>query len=142
MKTLVLAPLVALAATLALPAAAAAACPGAPAGSFTDSCEQGVRVIRNQPLALPRISPARAAQLQLQRERLAADRQRAAAQYDIQRRQLALKQNEQNLTSYLYKDANSPLRGFNRGFGGYGFGGYGVVAGPVVRPRRPVRRRH
>lgn len=137
MKTLILA----LAATLALPAAAAAYC-AAPSssGSFTQACEQGVRVIRNRPMPLPRIDPATSAQLELQRDRLALDRRRESNRATLESRKLDLKERDQSLTSYLYRDANSPLRG--RGLGG-GFGyGAGLTPGPLVfGPRVAPRKR-
>lgn len=139
MKTLALA----LAATLALPVAASAYCqsPGANP-SFHQSCDQGVRIIRNKPLALPRIDPAQARQLELQRERLQLNRQRVANQYDIDRRRIALEGQRLNQTDYLYRDAQSPLRPQRQFFGGFGGVGFGAPVG-FVQPRgfahhRPV----
>ncbi|MEL6688467.1 MAG: hypothetical protein AAFP97_12715 [Pseudomonadota bacterium] len=94
----------------ALPSVANAHCPPISAGSATISCEQGVRVIRQSPGALPRISLEAAQQAQLERERLAAQKRAAAQQARIERERLALEQQRINNESYLYRDANSPLR--------------------------------
>ena len=133
MKTLALS----LGLALCLPLAAQAACGPVSAGSFSDGCEQGVRVIRNQPLALPRLSPAEAGRIALQRERLALARQQASNSYALESRRLD--QRDQALTQreYLYRDANSPLR--ERRFGRLGYrtfgGGYGIAYSPVVPGR-------
>ena len=128
-------------AMIALPTAALAHCGGGQAGSAVQSCEEGVRVIRQTPLALPRISPTEAARLQIRRDRLRLDSQRAANDYALRSRQLDQRDREISQTDYLYRDYYSPLnRGFGTGFQTFG----GVVPGfgfngLAPQPRRKVR---
>ncbi len=126
-----------------LPSMASAACHSPAGGSAVKSCEQGVTVIRQTPMAMPKISPAQAAQLRLQRDQLAQQRQQANQAAALQSRRLDQGDRALRNQSYLYRDANSPLRGRNGGI--YGFGGLnGGYTAPriAVVGRVPVRRRH
>ena len=135
----------ALVATLALPLTAQAWCGGMPAGSSVQSCEQGVKVIRHQPLALPRIDPATARAIALKREQIALQRQTAQGAAALERRRLDQRDREITQRDYLYRDANSPLRPFGHGVFGFGHGAYGPIYGEVFQPGiapgpRPLRR--
>jgi hypothetical protein len=127
---------------LALPSVASAACGHMSASSAAQSCEQGVRVIRQAPLTPPRLSPAQVAQLELQRDQLALQRQQAQQNAALQSRRLDQTDRALWNQSYLYRDANSPLR--QRAGGVYGFGGLNAgYTSPriAVVGRVPVRRR-
>ena len=110
MKKLTLLAASSLLAITALPGLASANCPNVNSGSATVSCEQGVQVIRQSPRALPRISPDTAAQIKMQRERVAAERRAQIERARIERERLKLEQQRINNESYLYRDTNSPLR--------------------------------
>jgi hypothetical protein len=95
---------------LLLPLSASANCPPVSGGSASISCEQGVRVIRQSQGALPRVSLETVQRHELERKRLAAQREAAARQARLQQQRLKLEQQRLNNESYLYRDANSPLR--------------------------------
>ena len=119
--------LLAAAALLALPATATAYCSGGPSGgTIVKTCEDGVKVFRNTPRPLPRISPAQARSFEIERERLALERRRAADAFALQSRRLDQRDRQLSQTDYLYRDSYSPLRrnfaGHYGGFGGYTFG--------------------
>lgn len=94
----------------ALPGVAYAQCDGANAGSASVSCENGVQVIRQRPVALPRISLEAAERAKLQREQIAVQERLMADRARIERERLKLEQQRINNESYLYRDTNSPLR--------------------------------
>ena len=94
----------------ALPCVANAQCDGANAGSASVSCENGVQVIRQRPVALPRISLDAAERAKLQREQIAAQARLMAERARIERERLKLEQQRINNESYLSRDTNSPLR--------------------------------
>ena len=129
--------------TLAMPAAATAACGTWQAGSAVRSCEQGVMVFRQTPLVMPRLTPAQAAQIELQRERLALQKLQASQSFALESRRLDQSAENLRQQDYLYRDANSPLR-YNA-FGPYGFAGLnaGYTAPRIaVVGRVAPRRRH
>jgi hypothetical protein len=80
-------------------------------GSATVTCEQGVRVIRQNPLPAPRLDPATVERLKLERQRLADQRAASRRQARIDAQALKLERERVRNEGYLYRDANSPLRG-------------------------------
>ncbi|WP_298914299.1 hypothetical protein [uncultured Algimonas sp.] len=106
MKTLLIA---ALGATL-VPLSASAHCLPSSAGSASVSCEQGVRVVRQSPGALPRLDLAVGQQAALERQRLAARHALATRQARLQAQRLWIERERVRNQGYLYRDANSPLR--------------------------------
>lgn len=127
MKAVILA-----AALITLPAAASAYCAGPSGGSALQSCEDGVRVIRQQPMAMPSIHPRDTAALELKRDTLALQRQRQNAQISLERRRLDQRDRELRLRSYLYQDARSPLRTRSRRLG-YAYGPFVGARGGFIR---------
>ena len=119
--------LIALGAATAFPIAASANC-GSLNGSFTVSCEQGVKVFRhNAPSGVP--APLSATQASLEAERIRARTARAAlaSQDRANARNAELRERELALEDFqtrIYQD-NIRRRSFI-GFGGFGsYGGFG-----------------
>ncbi|MEM7728625.1 MAG: hypothetical protein AAF311_05050 [Pseudomonadota bacterium] len=104
----------ALLAGAAFPLTAQAHCPSVQAGSASISCEQGVRVVRQAPGALPSMDVATVERIRLERKRIAAQKSLAAqsvrARSRLESRRLDLERERVRNEGYLYRDANSPLR--------------------------------
>lgn len=115
----------------ALPQTAAAQCAPTSGGSASVTCTQGVTIIRQAPGRAPSIDPATAAQLKLQRQQRIDALQQRAAQNRLAQDRLDLERRRVNNQSYLYRDANSPLRQRTRPQG-YGTRGFRSGTGGII----------
>lgn len=122
-----------LTAILMLPQIASAQC-ATYAGSASISCQQGVTIIRQNQAPLPSINPTTQAQLQLQRQKLAQQREAMRQRAMIAQQQQRLEAERVRNQGYLYRDANSPLRQRSQPQG-YGTRGYRTNNTVVVTGR-------